>query len=76
MEDRPLRLALAKMKRWYGYEIRVPNDSLLNRKVTMRASLDSGMQAIHLVEKSTGLEFGYAGQNMVFREKGTKAKKK
>jgi hypothetical protein len=43
----------------------------------VRASLDSGMQAIRLVEKSSGLEFGYAGQNMVYREPGSaKAKKK
>ncbi|MEP7002774.1 MAG: FecR domain-containing protein [bacterium] len=77
VENRSLRETLALMKRWYGYEIRVPNLSLLDRKVTMRASLDSGMQAIKLVEKSSGLEFGYAGQNMVYRERGSaKAKKK
>ena len=76
VENRPLKDALAKMKRWYGYEIRVPQDSLLARKVTMRASLDSGMQAIRLIEKSSGLEFGYAGQNMVFREPGTAGPKK
>lgn len=71
IENRSLKDALAQMKRWYGYDIRVPQDSLLLRKVTMRASLDSGMQAIRLVEKSTGLEFGYAGQNMVFRVRGS-----
>ena len=77
VENRSLKDALALMKRWYGYEIRVPTPALLDRKVTMRVSLDSGMQAIRLVEKSSGLEFGYAGQNMVYREKGaTKAKKK
>ena len=77
VENRPLKDALALMKRWYGYEIRVPSPALLDRKVTMRASLDSGMQAIRLVEKSSGLEFGYAGQNMVYRERGSaKTKKK
>ena len=77
VENRPLKDALALMKRWYGYEIRVPTPSLLERKVTVRASLDSGMQAIRMVEKSSGLEFGYAGQNMVYREPGSaKAKKK
>ena len=76
VENRSLREALALMKRWYGYEIRVPTPSLLDRKVTMRVSLDSGMQAIKLVEQSSGLEFGYAGQNMVYRERGaTKGKK-
>ena len=76
LENRSLKDALAQMKRWYGYEIRVPHDSLLTRKVTMRASLDSGMQAIRLVEQSSGLEFGYAGQNMVFRERGSAVAKK
>ena len=69
VENRPLKEALAMMKRWYGYEIRVPKVALLERRVTMRASLDSGMQAIRLVEQSSGLEFGYAGQNMVYRER-------
>ena len=64
------------MKRWYGYEIRVPKTALLDRKVTMRASLDSGMQAIRLVAESSGLEFGYAGQNMVYRERGSAPPKK
>ena len=76
VENRPLKDALARVKRWYGYEIRVPHDSLLLKKVTMRASLDSGMQAIRQIEKSSGLEFGYAGQNMVFREPGSAGKKK
>ena len=76
VENRPLKDALARVKRWYGYEIRVPHDSLLARKVTMRASLDSGMQAIRLIEKSSGLEFGYAGQNMVFREPGSAGARK
>lgn len=76
IENRSLKDALAQIKRWYGYEIRVPADSLLLRKVTMRASLDSGMQAIRLVEQSTGLEFGYAGQNMVFRARGSAVARK
>ena len=76
VENRPLKDALALMKRWYGYEIRVPTPSLLERKVTVRASLDSGMQAIRMVEKSSGLEFGYAGQNMVYREPGSAKTKK
>ena len=76
LQNRSLKDALAHVKRWYGYEIRVPHESLLARKVTVRASLDSGMQAIRLIEQSSGLEFGYAGQNMVFRERGSGGTKK
>lgn len=75
--DRRLGDVLALMKRWYGYEIRLPDLKLADRKVTMRASLDSAMQAVHLIEKSANMELGYAGQNMVLREstKGGKVKK-
>ena len=76
VENRSLKDALALMKRWYGYEIRVPSPALLERKVTMRASLDSGLQAIRLVQESSGLEFGYAGENMVYRERGSAKTKK
>ncbi|MEP6990151.1 MAG: FecR domain-containing protein [bacterium] len=70
VDNRPLQRALTLMKRWYGYDIRVPKPALLARPVSLRVSLDSGMQAIKLVEQSSGLEFGYVGQNMVYREPG------
>jgi hypothetical protein len=44
--------------------------------VTLRASLDSSRQAIRGIEQSTGLEFGYIGPNMVFREPAAPAAKK
>jgi hypothetical protein len=46
----------------------------MERPVTLRASLDSSTQAIRGVEQSTGLEFGYVGPNMVFREPQAKTK--
>jgi hypothetical protein len=65
----------------------VPQPASLERKVTFRASLDSTRQAIRGIEESTGLQFGYIGQNMAFHEpeakpaaktpvKGGKKKKK
>jgi hypothetical protein len=50
----------------------VPDSALLARKVTLRASLDSSRQAIRGIEQSTGLQFGYRGQNMVFEEASSK----
>lgn len=67
--NRPLREVLPALRRWYGLQIVVQKDALLDRPVTFRASLDSSRQAIRGVEQSTGLEFGYAGPNMVFRER-------
>ena len=74
--DRPLREVLPQLRRWYGLTVNVPQTALLERTATFRASLDSSRQAIHGIEQSTGLEFGYIGPNMVFRERAAAAKKK
>jgi ferric-dicitrate binding protein FerR (iron transport regulator) len=66
VNDKPLREVLDDFYRWYGLHIAVTPDSVLGRRVTLRASLDSTRLALRGVEQSTGLEFGYAGQNMVF----------
>lgn len=75
LSGKPLRDALALMKRWYGYEIRVPNLALLDRKVEMKVSADSAMQAIAAVEQSAGVKFGYIGPNMVFQDTAVKKAK-
>ena len=67
VNERTLKDVLPLIKRWYGADILVKDLTLLDRKVTMHASLDSLLQAIHGVEKSSGLEFGYVGPNMVFQ---------
>jgi ferric-dicitrate binding protein FerR (iron transport regulator) len=69
-----LREVLPQLRRWYSLTVSVPQESLLTRRVSLRASLDSSRQAIRGVEQSTGLEFGWVGQNMVFKEKGAKKK--
>jgi ferric-dicitrate binding protein FerR (iron transport regulator) len=74
--NRPLREVLPQLRRWYGLTVSVPQDALLDRPVTMRASLDSSRQAIRGIEQSTGLEFGYIGPNMVFRERTAAPAKK
>jgi transmembrane sensor len=68
VNDRPLGQVLNLMKRWYGLTILVPQPKLMERKATFRASLDSTRQAIRGIESSTGLQFGYVGQNMAFTE--------
>ena len=80
VNDKPLGQVLNMMKKWYGLTILVPQPQLMERKASFRASLDSTRQAIRGIEASTGLQFGYVGQNMAFTEKtgaGTpEAKKK
>ncbi len=70
VNERALKEVLPQIKRWYGADILVKDLTLLDRKVTMHASLDSLLQAIHGVEKSAGLQFGYVGPNMVFQTPG------
>jgi hypothetical protein len=57
------------MKRWYGLTILVQQQPLLEKRVSFRASLDSTRQAIRGIEQSSGLQFGYVGQNMTFLPK-------
>jgi ferric-dicitrate binding protein FerR (iron transport regulator) len=66
--DKPLSQALSMMKRWYGLTILAPNQAVLDRKASFRASLDSQKVAISGIEASTGLQFGWIGQNMAFYE--------
>lgn len=72
VNDKPLGHVLNLMKRWYGLTILVPQPKLMERRVSFRASLDSTRQAIRGIEGSTGLQFGYVGQNMAFTESTTK----
>ena len=76
VNDKSMGRALDLMKRWYGLTILVPQQKLLERRVSFRASLDSTRQAIRGIEESSGLQFGYIGQNMAFMEKEAPAKKK
>lgn len=76
VNDKPLGRTLDLMKRWYGLTILLPQQKLMERRVTFRASLDSTRQAIRGIEESTGLQFGYVGQNMAFTEKTEQAAKK
>jgi ferric-dicitrate binding protein FerR (iron transport regulator) len=74
--DVSLSQALSQVKRWYGSTILAPNQTLLERKTSFRASLDSLSQATRGIEQSTGLTFGWIGQNMAFYEPDAKTAKK
>jgi ferric-dicitrate binding protein FerR (iron transport regulator) len=71
----PLRDVLPQLRRWYNLDVHVQQPALLDRPVTLRASLDSSRQAIRGVEQSAGVEFGYVGQNMVFQDRASASAK-
>ena len=74
-----LRYTLPQLKRWYGLDVHVPDTKLLDRKVFVRAALNSPKEAIASIEQSGGLKFTYIGENMAFQDtvasKGTRATK-
>jgi ferric-dicitrate binding protein FerR (iron transport regulator) len=63
-----LRYVIPQLKRWYGLDIHVPNAELLDRKVFVRAAVNSPKEAIASVEQSGGLKFTYIGENMTFQD--------
>jgi ferric-dicitrate binding protein FerR (iron transport regulator) len=76
ISNRQLRYVVSQLRSWYGSDIKVPDLPLLDRPVTMKASLDSPLEAITAVEKSANLKFGYEGKTMVFRDGAQAPKKK
>jgi ferric-dicitrate binding protein FerR (iron transport regulator) len=70
-----LKDGVTGLKRWYGYEVHVADLSLLKRTVSVKASLDSAMQAVQQIAKSGGLRFGYAGDNMAYIDTSDKKTK-
>ena len=65
---RPLRVALAELKRWYGTKVVVIDPPLLDREITVQAPANSSTAAISAIEKSGNLKFGYEGETMVFTD--------
>ena len=68
IEGRTLRYAVPMLKRWFGLDIRVADNTLLDRPVFISAPSNSKMEAIKSVEKSAGVKFTYVGENMVFTD--------
>jgi ferric-dicitrate binding protein FerR (iron transport regulator) len=63
-----LRYVLPQLKRWYGLDVKVPDATLLDRKVFLSAAANSPREALTSVEKSAGVKFSYVGDNMVFSD--------
>ena len=68
ISGRTLRYVLPRMKRFYGLDIKVLDNRLLDRKVFLSAALNSPREAITSVEQSAGVKFSYVGENMTFTD--------
>ena len=64
--DRRLGDVLEDFQRWYRTRILIAHPELLERRVSVRASLDSVRQAIAAVEREADVKFGYVADKMVF----------
>ena len=65
---RPVRDVLPQLKRWYATDLQVPDPALLDRVVTMSASLDSTRSALTALASSIGAWAGYEGKVLVLRD--------
>jgi len=76
--NRQLRLVLPQLRRWYGLDIKVLDAPLLDRMVTMQASLDSPKEAINAVSQSANVQFAWGadGKTMLFKDAPAAKKKK
>jgi ferric-dicitrate binding protein FerR (iron transport regulator) len=68
VNDRTLKEALDAMRLAYGSDITVTDPALLERRVSVRAPLNSSRDAISALEASGKLAFGYLDQQMVMRD--------
>ena len=76
--NRQLRDVLPQLRRWYGLDIKVLDAPLLDRMVTIQASLDSPKEAINAVQQSANVQFAWGadGKTMLFKDAPATAKKK
>lgn len=70
--NRPLRDVLTELRRWYGLELYLKDATILDRPVTLTASLDSPRDAITALEKGANVVFGWEGKNMILTDGGKK----
>jgi ferric-dicitrate binding protein FerR (iron transport regulator) len=78
ISNRQLRDVLTSLRRWYGLDIKVLDAPLLDRLVTIQASLDSPKEAINAVQQSANLQFAWGedGKTMLFKDAPAKGAKK
>lgn len=74
IHDRPLREALEQIRRWYGIALLPADMSLMDRKVSVDASLESSREMIADLESSGTMEFGWEDKTMVLYDATTRAK--
>lgn len=68
--DRTLRYALEQTRRWYGIALVPADQALMDRKVSIDASLDSSKEMIADLEESGKMKFGWDDKTMTLYDVG------
>jgi ferric-dicitrate binding protein FerR (iron transport regulator) len=68
--NRPLREVLPLLRRWYALDVKAPDASLLDRRVSMTAALGTPRNAITAIESTAanGVRFGWVSDTMVVQD--------
>jgi ferric-dicitrate binding protein FerR (iron transport regulator) len=66
--DRPMRDLPAMLQRWYGVQVLVADSALVDRRVTVRAPLDSMSVLIGELERAGRAKYSMRGENRIFRD--------
>jgi ferric-dicitrate binding protein FerR (iron transport regulator) len=64
----PLKDVLPRFDKYYALKMKVADDAILSRSVTMEAEIDSKLKAIAALEKSAMVKFGYDGTTPMLRD--------
>jgi ferric-dicitrate binding protein FerR (iron transport regulator) len=68
IKDMPLKDVLTLFTKYYALTMKVADDALLTRPVTMEADLDSKQKAIDALQASAYVKFGYDGSTPILRD--------
>lgn len=66
--DRPIKEVIPLLRRWYQLDVTVAEKALLERKVTLRAGLDSAKAAMLAMESNGSVIFDFDGKKWVLRD--------
>ncbi|HXT17252.1 MAG TPA: FecR domain-containing protein [Gemmatimonadaceae bacterium] len=74
VRNKQLREVVEALTRWFNYDVKVPDLSLLDRMASIDVPIDSSGLAITQVEKSANVKFAYEGESKIFRDAASKKK--
>lgn len=66
--NRPLRVALPELRRWYRTDVKIIDAELYDRRVTVRTTTEATRDAIAQIEQTAKVKFGWEGETMLFRD--------